>query len=78
MALNVWRATHTVEFQSVWTDGSMQTMQTQIRLLLREQSDQGLHCLPFSDSFGLIIALQNQIVPSSRQCRHLFKVSLFF
>ena len=25
-----------------------QTLQTQIRLLLEEQSDQGLHCLPFS------------------------------
>ena len=25
----------------------LQTMQTQIRLLLEEQSDQGLHCLPF-------------------------------
>ena len=25
----------------------MQTVQTQIRLLLQEQSDQGLHCLPF-------------------------------
>ena len=25
----------------------MQTVQTQIRLLLMEQSDQGLHCLPF-------------------------------
>ena len=24
-----------------------QTVQTQIRLLLEEQSDQGLHCLPF-------------------------------
>ena len=24
----------------------MQTMQTQIRLLLKEQSDQGLHCSP--------------------------------
>ena len=24
----------------------MQTVQTQIRLLLKEQSDQGLHCLP--------------------------------
>ena len=24
-----------------------QTMHTQIRLLLEEQSDQGLHCLPF-------------------------------
>ena len=26
----------------------MQTVQTQIRLLLEEQSDQGLHCLHFS------------------------------
>ena len=29
------------------TDGSGQTVQTQIRLLLEEQSDQGLHCLLF-------------------------------
>ena len=26
---------------------TMQTVQTQIRLFLEEQSDQGLHCLPF-------------------------------
>ena len=26
---------------------ALQTVQTQIRLLLEEQSDQGLHCLPF-------------------------------
>ena len=32
---------------SFWTDRSGQTVQTQIRLLLVEQSDQGLHCLPF-------------------------------
>ena len=25
----------------------LETVQTQIRLLLEEQSDQGLHCLPF-------------------------------
>ena len=30
---------------SFWTDRSEQTVQTQIRLLLEEQSDQGLHCL---------------------------------
>ena len=30
------------------TDRSGQTAQTQIRLLLMEQSDQGLHCLLFS------------------------------
>ena len=29
------------------TDVSRQTVQTQIRLLLEEQSDQGLHCLLF-------------------------------
>ena len=32
---------------SFWTDRSEQKVQTQIRLLLEEQSDQGLHCLPF-------------------------------
>ena len=29
------------------TDMPGQTVQTQIRMLLEEQSDQGLHCLPF-------------------------------
>ena len=29
------------------TDMPGKTVQTQIRLLLEEQSDQGLHCLPF-------------------------------
>ena len=33
--------------QSFWTERSGQTVQTQIRLLLEEQSDQGLHCLLF-------------------------------
>ena len=32
---------------SFQTDRPGQTVQTQIRLLLEEQSDQGLHCLPF-------------------------------
>ena len=30
-----------------WTDRSVQIVQTQIRLLLEEKSDQGLHCLLF-------------------------------
>ena len=30
-----------------WTNRSGQTVQTQIRLLLEEQYDQGLHCLLF-------------------------------
>ena len=34
----------TLSFRS---DRTGQTMQTQIRLLLEEQSDQGLHCLLF-------------------------------
>ena len=37
----------TVLTLSFWTDRSGQKVQTQIRLLLEEQSDQGLHCLLF-------------------------------
>ena len=37
----------TVMILSFRTDRSEQTVQTQIRLLLEEQSDLGLHCLPF-------------------------------
>ena len=37
----------TVMIQTFRTDRSGQTVQTQIRLLLEEQSDQGLHCLLF-------------------------------
>ena len=37
----------TVMILNFRTDMSGQTVQTQIRLLLAEQSDQGLHCLLF-------------------------------
>ena len=37
----------TVMILSLWTNMPRQTVQTEIRLLLEEQSDQGLHCLPF-------------------------------
>ena len=37
----------TVMILSFRTNRSGQTVQTQIRLLLEEQSDQGLHCLLF-------------------------------
>ena len=37
----------TVMILSLRTSRSEQTVQTQIRLLLEEQSDQGLHCLLF-------------------------------
>ena len=44
------------------TDMPGQTVQTQIRLLLEEQSDQGLHCLPFRqhrlDSLLCVRAIQ--------------------
>ena len=33
---------------SFWADRPWQTVQIQIRLLLKEQSDQGLHYLPFN------------------------------
>ena len=45
----------TVMIPSFCTDRSGQTVQTQIRLLLEEQSDQGLHCLLFHlHLFGII------------------------
>ena len=40
--------------QSFQTDMSGQTVQTQIRLLLEEQSDQGLHCLLFHNCIFLM------------------------
>ena len=40
-------AKHSVMILRFRTDMPGQTVQTQIRLLLEEQSDQGLHCLPF-------------------------------
>ena len=44
---SLWIYCTTIIFLSFRTDRSGQTMQTQIRLLLEEQSDLGLHCLPF-------------------------------
>ena len=38
---------NTVIIQGFRTDRSGQTVQTQIRLFLEDQSDLGLHCLPF-------------------------------
>ena len=37
------------------TDWSKKTVQTQIRLLLKGQSDQGLHCLSFAHPTALKI-----------------------
>ena len=44
MQFNLQNLGVTVMILSFWTDMSGQTVQTQIR---EEQSDQGLHCLPF-------------------------------
>ena len=40
------KAVATIMILIFWTDMPGQTVQTQIRLLLEEQSDQSLHCLP--------------------------------
>ena len=45
--LSLGKFSSTVMIVSFRTDRPGQTVQTQIRLLLEEQSDQGLHCLPF-------------------------------
>ena len=42
-----WQDSSTVQILCIGTDRSQQTVQTKIRLLLKKQSDQGLHCLPF-------------------------------
>ena len=41
------KALVTLKIFDIDIDRSEQTVETQIRLLLKEQSDQGLHCLPF-------------------------------
>ena len=45
--LDTIKNSYTVMILSFRTDMPGQTVQTQIRLLLEEQSDQRLHCLPF-------------------------------
>ena len=44
MTLSLW---HVIVIQRFRTDRCEKTEKIQIRLLLEEQSDQGLHCLPF-------------------------------
>ena len=66
----------TVILLSIGTDRFEQTMQTQIRLLQREQSDQGLHCLTFNlHLFGDITALKNQIIPILGQLQYMYYFS---
>ena len=46
----------TLTILSIRTHNFQQTVQTQIRLLQMEQSDQGLHCLPFHHILHLLYA----------------------
>ena len=53
--LAIWVYTLGIPFSGIFkiilsfrTDRLVQTVQIRIRLLLEEQSDQGLHCLPFN------------------------------
>ena len=54
MHLTVHFNKYTIMILSFRTDRSGQTVQTQIRLLLEEQSDQGLHCFNSIYFFGCI------------------------
>ena len=44
---NLQKIINAYKIQSILTHSSEQTVQIQIRLLPKEHSDQGLHCLPF-------------------------------
>ena len=60
------------------TDMSGQTVQTQIRLLLEEQSDQGLHYLPFDlHRFGRITLWKINISQILGLLHYIFRVSEF-
>ena len=60
-----------------WAKKAEQTVQTQPRLLLEEQSGQGLHCLPFDLHFSQYYCSIKINVPNTRQLRQLFEVSHF-
>ena len=69
----------TVQILCIGTDRSQQTVQTKIRLLLKKQSDQGLHCLPFHQRLldALMQAMLHQTFLFSGQLWQLFEVSQF-
>ena len=62
-------STCTIKILSIGTDRSEQTVQTQIRLLLKEQSDQGLHCLPCNLHLldSLLLHYKTKLSPYVRQ-----------
>ena len=68
------KSSATVQILCIGTDRSQQTVQNKIRLLLKKQSDQGLHCLPF----GRINAMLHQTFILLGQLWQLFEVSQMF
>ena len=50
-----------IKFLNIETDKSDETVQTQIRLLLKEKSDQGLHCLPFDLQLVDVLPYQTEL-----------------
>ena len=64
-----------MKFLSIGTDRTKQTVQTQIKLLLEEQYDQGQHCFPFHLYLSDVL-LHNLFMLG--QLRQLFQVSQFF
>ena len=68
----------TVIFLSFRTDRSGQTVQTQIRLLLEEQSDQGLHCLLFHlHLLEAFLCCKANLFEFEGGCSHIFGVRKF-
>ena len=65
----------TVMSLSFRTDRPGQTVQTQIRLLLEEQSDQGLHCLPFRLHRLDLVLYDSHIVQILEWLQEIFWVS---
>ena len=66
----------TVQILYIGTDRSQQTVQTKIRLLLKKQSDQGLHCLPFHQQLlECINAMLHQTFLVLGELWQLFEVS---
>ena len=57
----------TIKKLSIGTDMWKQPVQSQIRLLLKEQSDKGLHCLPFH--LCLLDSLYYIVKTDSSMCR---------
>ena len=65
----------TLMILSVRTDRSGQTVQTQVRLFLEEQSDQGLHCLQFPLHLLMLDSIVEPHCSNFRISTAVFRVS---